>query len=575
MSKFTQKGEWDMSDVLKRVLCLVLALVVVFSFSACRHSPVLEQKVYTADGEVDPNNQQTDNDEEHSEEDSTLPPRTTKPSQKQQADQTKVSATKPNTDPQTRPNTNSNGQNSQKSTQAPSNNTNSNTNKGTGEVPGVSVDPNSPAQAVDRKAVNRADVPEDVATVVAAGDAALYVEMLGGADRLLGSSNSFKESYYAQKFADYSKVDVFWEKKGDAPMGEAQFRNLLAKDPEAVFYTAYIDEDGNSQANMNVDQITRLNQQGIYTIPLALFNTTANIKNNVKVIGKVLGKGSKVPGAKNANNMANDYINWMDSIVDGKESQTYSGADKFNLDQDGTLTEKNNRYSDVGKHTILINGWDDNASTELAGQGVAYARTGYSWRTSPVSYYLSIGGAANNAVLETDGGIIRDLPVVPFLNPTVYGNVNGGSIGTDYKQKSDHMTSRGGHIGTDPFKTIIVDSNFTKQRMQENDAWRFWGVNTTPDGLTSGYGMLYGDSIALSNIHGEYDIVVNPYGIGSWTEGSPESPLEVLWAEQIFLNGQDADAAFGAIREEVRGFYQDFYGVPLTDADLDAIRNGI
>ena len=56
-----------MSDVLKRVLCLVLALVVVFSFSACRHSPVLEQTVYTADGEVDPNNQQTDNDEEHSE----------------------------------------------------------------------------------------------------------------------------------------------------------------------------------------------------------------------------------------------------------------------------------------------------------------------------------------------------------------------------------------------------------------------------------------------------------------------------------------------------------------------------
>ena len=52
-----------MSERLKRVLCVLMTLAVVFSFSACRHSPVLEQTIYTADGEVDPNNQQTDNDE--------------------------------------------------------------------------------------------------------------------------------------------------------------------------------------------------------------------------------------------------------------------------------------------------------------------------------------------------------------------------------------------------------------------------------------------------------------------------------------------------------------------------------
>ena len=54
-----------MSDVLKRILCLALALVVVFSFSACRHSPVLEQKVYTHDAETDPEQQQMDNQEDH------------------------------------------------------------------------------------------------------------------------------------------------------------------------------------------------------------------------------------------------------------------------------------------------------------------------------------------------------------------------------------------------------------------------------------------------------------------------------------------------------------------------------
>lgn len=564
-----------MSDVLKRLLCLVLALVVVFSFSACRHSPVLEQTVYTADGEVDPNNQQTDNDEDHSEEDTTLPPRTTKPSQKQQADQTRVSGKEPRSDPQTRQNTNTNGQPSQNPSQAPKN-SQSNTNKGSGEVPGVSEDPTSPAKAVDRNSVNRTDLPEDVATVAAVGDAALYVEMLGGSNRLVASSASFTTSYYAQLFSDYSNVIGLWEKSGESAMTDAQFQQLLTKDPEAVFYIAYKDVDGYSVfQTFTENQLSQLNQRGIYTIPLALFNTTANIKNNVKVIGKVLGKGSKVPGAKNANNVADDYIRWMDSIIGGKEGQTYSGPNQLNLDQDGVLSEKNSHYSEVGQHTLYISGWDDTVSVDPGGPGVAYARTGYSWRSSPLSYYLSLAGAANNAVLVPDGGFNRDLPVVPFINATVSGYVNGGSIGTDYQDKSRFMTSYGGYIGTDSFKTILVDSAATKQAMERSEAWIPY--ENQPYGVDGqrGWGRPNGDGMDFSNIHGKYGIIVNPYGVGSWTEGSPESPLEVLWAEQIFLNGQDADAAFNNIAHEVNDFYQTFYGFSLSAQDLESIKNGL
>lgn len=565
-----------MSERLKRVLCVLMTLAVVFSFSACRHSPVLEQTIYTADGEVDPNNQQTDNDEEHTEEDTTLPPRTTKPSQKQQADQTKVSATKPKQNPQTRPNTNTTGQNNPSSTKAPSNNNQSNTNKGSGEVPGVSEDPNSPNKAVDRKAVNREDLPEDVATVAAVGDAALYVEMLGGANRLVASSASFTTSYYAQLFSDYSNVKGLWEKKGENAMTDAQFRQLLTADPEAVFYIAYKDVDGYSVfQTFTENQLSQLNQKGIYTIPLAMFNTTANIKNNVKTIGKVLGKGSKVNGAKNANKVANDYISWMDSIISGKESQTYSGPEQYDLDQDGILSEKNSRYSEIGQHTLYISGWDETASADPGGQGVAYARTGYSWRSSPLSYYLSLGGAANNAVLVTDGGFNRDLPVVPFTNAAVYGTVNGGSIGTDYKDKSRFMTSHGGYIGTDSFKNVIVDSNTTREYMEGNEAWVNYGYQPYGINGQQGWGRPNGDAMDFSNIHGDFNIIVNPYGVGSWTEGSPESPLEVLWAEQIFLDGQDADSAFNNIAHEVSDFYQTFYGISLSPQDLESVKNGL
>ncbi|MBQ8469437.1 MAG: hypothetical protein IJ547_02460, partial [Clostridia bacterium] len=302
-----------MSKQLKRILCVLLALTMLLSLSACRHSPVLEQTVYTADGEVDPNNQQTDNDEEHTEEDTTLPPRTTKPNVSQQSDQTRVSATKPQTNTRRQTSTSRGNSNPRQASAAPFSQSRSNTNKGTGEVPGVKEDPNSPVQAVERKAVNRADLPEDVATVAAVGDAALYVEMLGGANRLLASSASFTTNYYAQLFPDFAKVKGLWEKNGETAMSESQFQQLLSTDPEAVFYIA--DADSNRFQSFTEAQLAVLNQKGIYTVPLSLFNTTNNIKNNVRTIGKVLGRGSKVPGAKNANDMASEYIQWMDDIL--------------------------------------------------------------------------------------------------------------------------------------------------------------------------------------------------------------------------------------------------------------------
>ncbi len=558
-----------MSEKLKRILCVLLAMVMVLSLSACRHSPVLEQTVYSADGEVDPNNQQTDNDEEHSEEDTTLPPQTTKQEAPQQADQTRVSATRPQ--PSSRRQTSA--RTGSRTSAAPSSQSQSNTNKGTGEVPGVSEDPTAHNKAVERKAVNREDLPEDVATVAAVGDVALYVEMLGGANRLLASSASFTTNSFAQFFPDFAKVKGLWEKKGESAMTDSQFQQLLSTNPEAVFYIA--DADSNTFQSFTDAQLTALNQKGIYTVPLSLFNTTNNIKNNVRTIGKVLGKGSKVPGAKNANDMAAEYIKWMESIVDGKEKQTYSGADKWNLDQDGTFTDSVNAYADTGQHTILIEGWDDTAETELAGPGVAYVHTGFSTRTSPASYYLSLAGVANNAVLVPDNGISRDLPVVPFTNATVYGNVNGGNKGTIYKAQSDFMTSNGGYIGTGSFNKILVDSNYTKSRMQENDAWTNWGYNAYGENNQHGFGRVDGDTMAFSNIHGEYEIIVNPYGIGSWIKGSPEAPLEELWAEQIFLNNASPEAAFQAVQTEVSYFYSTFYGVSLSQADLDTIRNGI
>ena len=578
-----------MSDVLKRLLCLVLALVVVFSFSACRHSPVLEQKVYTQDAETDPEQQQMDNQEDHTQEDTTLPPRTTKQDQSQKADQTKVSAKNPRQNPQTRTNTNTNGQNTNSPSPKPANDTQNNTNKGTGEVPGVNVDPNSPVPAVDPNSQNKPEPTDEVGTVAAVGEAALYVEMLGGPNRLVATSASFTENPMASLFPDYTNLQGkdLWEKTGEEALAEDAFNALLGIHPEAVFFISET-EAGNSQGRLESftpDQIGRLQAAGIKTVPLSRFNTTHNIQNNVRIIGETLGKGSKVPGSKNAKEMADRYISWMNGIIKNKESQTFSGTHKWNLDMEGDFLSQgqaDDRYSDAGDYTILINGWATDAVSDFDPSGSAYAISGYSQRSSPASYFLSIGGLANTAVLQAGDLRTRFIPVIPMYQAVVSGKVNGDSLldyGT-YLRQNDNMTNpeTGVYIGTDRFRTIIVDSNNTRDMIYQSESWQPRERVRNPESGIEEYGRLNGDGIDYSNVHGPYNVVVNPRGIGSWTTGSPESPLEVLWAEQLVMLSDETnentlqDLAFQGIQDRILEFYSEFYGI--DNPDLNAIKNG-
>ena len=564
-----------MSERLKRVLCVLMTLAVVFSFSACRHSPVLEQTIYTADGEVDPNNQQTDNDEEHTEEDTTLPPRTTQQTASRQSEQTKISAKpKPTMVNPNNTQTKSNSQKQQSQTNAkPSNNSNS--NKAQGDTPGVTENPDSPNKAVDRKAVKAEDIPENVKTVAAVGPAALFVEMLGGTNRLLATDSNLlyqiRNGFGASVFGDAGTIQGLWEYDGESEMTDAQFQQLLTTDPEAVFYIA--DNNYGTFQSFTSEQLNALNQRGIYTIPLSMFNTTTNIKNNVKMMGKVLGKRSDISGAKDANEMANKYIDWIDDISKGF-GHTFSGPDKWNMDQDVSFSNSNvesvGSYAEDGQYTILINGWDDSINT-ANDVGGAYSRTGYSKRHSPANFFLSLGGAANTAALVTDtGGTLPYFPVVPTPWDLRGTDVKGYSMNADTaRTKSNQVTAGWGAIGTANLNKIIIDSANTYKRIITSAAWEIGTYRTV--GENSNF---YNSLNVATNVHGEYEILINPYGVGSWMEGTPEAPLEALWANEIFNNGQSADAAFSAISGDIQNFYLEFFGYSLSAADLDYIKAG-
>lgn len=568
-----------MSKQLQRIFAILLVCAFVFSLTACRHSPVLEQTIYTQDAEPDPNNQQTDNDEEHTEENTTLPPRTTQQTASRQSEQTRVSAKpKPTTANPNNAQSRTGNQTTQKTTGAKPQ-SQSNTNKGQGQTPGVSENPDANIPAVDnRSPVNPDAIPENVKSVAAVGQAALFVEMLGGANRLLATSANFKNNGFAASiFSDLGNVKGLWERDGESAMSDAQFQQLLTTAPEAVFYIA--DANYGSVQSFTETQLNTLNQKGIYTVPLAMFNTTTNIKNNVRVMGKVLGKRNDVSGAKDANDMAEKYINWLEDISKGF-GHTFSGPNKWNLDQPNSFSRNDvetvGSYADDGQYTILISGWDSSVSTRRE-DGVAYARTGYSKRHSPASYFLSLGGAANTAILITDtGGTIPAFPIVPTYMDLTGSNVNGKYQNADtWRSKSRQVTGyNSNYIGNDTLKKVIVDSANTYNAIMSSLAWAPTEWVTDSEGY-SGYGYIGTNGrLADSNIHGDYELVINPYGIGSWIEGSPEAPLEALWANELFNNGLSESDAFHAIAADIQYFYSEFYGYSLSVSDLEYIKAG-
>ena len=583
-----------MSDVLKRLLCLALALVVVFSFAGCRKSPVLEQTIYTQDAEVDPENQQTDNDEEHTDENTTLPPRTTQQTASRQNSQTKVSA-KPKSNPNNNNNTNSNSNtntNSRTGNQSNSAsgggggtpNSTSNTNKGQGEGQGAKDDPNSNIPAVDDRAdYDPNKIPSNLATVAAPGQIALYVEMLGGQNRLLATSASFKYDPWAPNiFEDLNsdRVMGLWENEGTNPMSDAQFRQLLQANPEGVFYI--LDEPEAPLQSFTPEQLNELVANKIYLIPLHPFNRTENIIENVRVIGQVLGDRTKdISGAKNATQMADEYIGWVETV--NKFDHPFSGPNKLNLDAKGSFSqnpETVERYSDTGTYTVLIEGWDDGVNT-MNGEGAAYVSAGWSQRYSPVSHYLSMGGIANTAILTMDVGN-RYLAVTPPAELLLASKVKVGKTqrNGDMKNRSNTITGDFAKIGSDSFKTVIAANKEVAGRIIDSyNSGGSWSVGQLTEyqgaSVTNPYAININGMYYSTNIVNDYRVVVNPYGVGSWTEGSPESLLEAYWAEALVANQDAPDKAFDAISTIVQEFYSTFYKHDLTPDELQSIKAGI
>ena len=426
---------------------------------------------------------------------------------------------------------------------------------------------NGPRRQVENAYGELVDIPQDVESVTAVGEAALIVQMLGGGGRLAAVSASFTgEEFTGRIFADeaISETDALWRSIGDAPLSEESFQKLLQKAPQVCFEIS-------GQRTFSDEQITRLAECGIGYVSLPALTSHSGIIRAVKIVGEVLGDA----GGVNARDRAAKYISYCDSVLKKISTNGKFSPDGINYDTGG---QDSSFSGGSGIYSLFISGWDagvrytlhDDSSISLEGTGLPVAVTGYT--LSPMSYYMSIAGVANTGALKENNYSVL-MPNHRYVNPIQTANkALSATGGLAYSDGVYVLTSAGGsYLGESSFPAIIAGSAAVRDGILGSPLWRDYGYVTSATGLTHGYGFLDASGqIVASTIHGEYDVLVNPCGVGSWTEGSVESILEPLWISHALVG----NVSEKELRDEIAKFYDSFYRYTLSDSEINAILAG-
>ncbi|MGI6721332.1 MAG: hypothetical protein ACOX4I_02055 [Anaerovoracaceae bacterium] len=442
--------------------------------------------------------------------------------------------------------------------------------------------PDGPGQPNGNKEIMGPDnqkhsIPKNVKYVVAPGESAVMAEMLGGKGTVIGTSASVKDNALTmQVFGDdgLQDAETLWDGDGSSPMSDAAFDRMInaKKKPDVVLYS---NPNSFTQAQLN-----ELKKKNIGSCPLA-FNTHSNIMDSASAVGKdIIGDRSDIKGGYDAGKKAKEYISYCEDLRDEvQDSFGYFGENKIDYDNDYEATGRRKvvkgKLTSRGKYTLYVSQWNPDASISLsqggkqlaAEQGLAYTENGYS--RSPLSYYMSVGGVLNNAAVFRPSSI-GSYAVIPFYMDTM----DVSSSANIYSKTGSFVSYEAGetdiNLGAGKFKYLVVDSKATRNAVLDSQSkthglWRVYPKIMVGSKSQNGYES--GGLLVHSYISGNYDVLVNPSGVGDWADGSAESVLEAAWACDKF-NG------VGDVKSTIKDFYSKIYGYDLSESQIDNILNG-
>lgn len=439
------------------------------------------------------------------------------------------------------------------------------------------------------------NLPDDVKTIVAAGELATVALVLGDEETLVGSAKDYLGSTAVKKVFSkkgVSKAKAVWS-GGGSKTKAAEVDAIVDLKPDAVVVFP-------GQISAKQERIIAQNAPGTAVVTLPRPTSEDNIKTEVKGIAKLISKATG--GASSAK--ADEYLDFVKDVKKEAEDAhggglvTYDSVDYGNTD--GTKTVRLDSPSGKQLWTLYISGWDADASvtatyektTLFKDTGAAYTNIGWAW--SPLSYYMSVGGVINNAAAY---GPLSTKTVQPVLtlneNQVSYkwkkfcvdvDESKGGGSFTNYRafyvltnaregvEKSGTNPAFVHMLGNEDFSSVIVASPkiakaLKAARKESNGLYTMYGLAQTAS--ETAYGRKFegskGQSIVYSTVKGDagYDIYVNPCGyVGSWADGSIESPLEALWIASKYWGYSESD-----LKACVKRFYDDFYDGYSPDVD--------
>ncbi len=379
--------------------------------------------------------------------------------------------------------------------------------------------------------------------VTAVGEAATIVEMLAGKGQLVGTSSSFYDSFTQEVFADKgaSDVPVWWDGDGSDPCNN--FNALLEAHPDVCFEIS-------QQDTFSEEQIAALNDAGIAYTVLPELNSIANIESAVTIVGEVLGDHES-EGGTNAVRIASEYCDWANNTISWAQGNydtmytTYIG--RWAPDDEWQI------YTTSG--TVKW-GYGAPVGADFLKNQVTKEQT------APLNECMTAAGVVN----EGRDGYYVDPLRGGYYNSQIVAGIAKWSQYTCYV--TDWRNNTGTALGESDYPAVIVANqgilndmlNGEDQYGQINYFYYHWTPQSPFDtGYIYGYGFddLMGDGQKMTtHISGAYDIYVNPSGVGSWANGSVESPMEALWLASVF----QGTISMSDVENEVRNFYSEFYG---------------
>ena len=440
--------------------------------------------------------------------------------------------------------------------------------------------------------------PEKVSTMAAYGPAATIVAMIGGAGALVATDSDTLSGNFARVF-DASGIVAGWSGDGeDASTMDVDAIIASGADTLLVYSGDYL-RNGLSEAD-----VKKLNKAGVKQTVIYSMKNSGNIKRDVKIVAEMLAESDKIAYAGQTTSRAADYVAFHDRVVQAAADANDGLAGEV-VYETGNDSARPGLSSARPFYTLLVDAYEDAAyigSTRngwLPSSGLAYASAGYN--ATPVSYYIQAGGAVNNAAAQTSksgtGKVVAwqfNVNNFQFKKRDWSGDIaqeastpDGYSLLTTTNNLHS-IYPFGESFGSASFPRLIATSSEIKARIvenskSENGVYHPYGFTSNgvismmgPDpSLPACIGFNGADASQTENLFegGQIDeaaIVVNPRGLFSdWTQGTVESFLEAAWVSDVVVG-----IGPGTWAQEVAGFYAQFYGYSLTDADWVSINAG-